>query len=50
MLGRKDYTEDELARARAAVDQQLATSRRLASAATAASEPDTVAELERRFR
>ncbi len=46
MLGRKDYTPDEVATARKAVEEQLAAYRELAAAVDASGEPKVVAALE----
>lgn len=46
MLGRKDYTPDEVATARRAVEEQLAAYRDLATAVDAAGDPKAVAALQ----
>jgi hypothetical protein len=46
MLGRKDYTQDELDRAKGAVRQQLAAYRKLAKALDGAADPKAAAALE----
>jgi hypothetical protein len=46
VLGRKDYTPDEVATARKAVEEQLAAYRDLAAAIDATGEPKAVAALE----
>jgi hypothetical protein len=46
MLGRKDYTPQELAAARAAVDEQLGAYRALADAVRAAGDPAATAALQ----
>lgn len=46
MFGRKDYTQDELDQARAAVDRQLRTYRELAAAASTVSDPGVTLVLE----
>ena len=46
MLGRKDYTKEELDSARKAVDKQLAAYKKLAKAAEGAKDPKVAAALE----
>jgi hypothetical protein len=46
MLGRKDFTAEEIAHARAAVDEQLGAYRELAEAVDKAGEPAVAAALE----
>src|SRR6266496_2080719 len=45
MQGRKDYTKQELENARAAIDQQLAAYRKLATAVDAAGDPEVQSAL-----
>jgi hypothetical protein len=46
MLGRKDYTKEELAHARNAVDQQVAAYKKLVKAIDGASDPKVTSALE----
>ena len=46
MLGRKDYTQEELDHATTAVNQQLAAYKKLADAVDGASDPEAAAALE----
>jgi hypothetical protein len=46
MLGRKDYTQEEIDHAKATIDRQLKTFRKLAKAVRATSDPKAAAALE----